>query len=144
MTFAEQGIEIPSAAFGPEVLTQCPKCSGERRKKSAKCLSVNTEKRVWVCHHCGWTGGLQDRPRDTPQRRRPEYRRPDPRPQLTLPQNAVDWFRSRAITDAVLLRNRIDYGRAYYAAARGPQRDGDFPILPKRRACKSKVSHHPR
>jgi twinkle protein len=115
-TFTEYGIEIPHAASGPEVQTTCPRCSHERRKKNAKCLSVNTVKGAWACHHCGWTGGLgidNDRPREPRHWQRPQYRRPDPRPQLTLPQNAVDWFHSRGITDAVLSRNRIDYGRAY-------------------------------
>ena len=116
MNFAEAGIEITHTAAGPEVHTTCPKCSHERRKKNAKCLSVNTEKRTWICHHCGWKGGLgksDDLPREPQHWRRPQYRRPDPRPQLTLPQNAVDWFHSRGITDAVLSRNRIDYGRVY-------------------------------
>jgi twinkle protein len=115
ITFADHGIEIPTTSPGPEVQTMCPKCSGERRKKNAKCLSVNTEKRCWVCHHCGWTGGLPDtdRSRETCHWNRPKYRRPDPRPQLTLTHNAVEWFRSRGITDDVLLRNRIDYGSAY-------------------------------
>jgi twinkle protein len=116
MTFAEQGIEIPASASGPEVQVTCPKCSQERRKKNAKCLSVNVEKLTWLCHHCAWTGGLSegaDRRNQQHHWQRPQYRRPDPRPQITLPQNAVDWFRSRGITDDVLLRNRVDYGRAY-------------------------------
>jgi twinkle protein len=116
MTFAEHGIEIPHSASGPEVATTCPKCSHERRKKTAKCLSVNTDKRVWHCNHCGWTGGLgegNDRPREPQHWRRPQYRRPDPRPTLTLPQNALEWFHARGITDAVLSRNQIDYGSAY-------------------------------
>jgi twinkle protein len=115
MTFAEHGIEIPPSASGPEVQVTCPKCSQERRKKNAKCLSVNTEKHTWVCHHCGWTGGLGKGDAQPLERhwQRPQYRRPDSRPQITLPQNAVDWFRSRGITDEVLLRNRVDYGRAY-------------------------------
>ena len=82
-TFAEAGIEIPTAANGPEVHTTCPKCSHERRKKNAKCLSVNTEKRTWICHHCGWTGSLRDIDswRSTPRHwQRPKYRRPEPRP----------------------------------------------------------------
>ena len=110
-TFAQLGIEIPAIAAGPEVQTTCPKCSHERRKKTAKCLSVNTEKGAFVCHHCGWAGSVND---SRPERRRKQFRRPDPRPQITLPQNALDWFRNRGITDAVLLRNRIDYGRIYF------------------------------
>jgi twinkle protein len=112
MTYAEHGIEIPHAASGPEVQTTCPRCSHERRKKNAKCLSVNVEKQVWHCNHCQWAGGLkEDRPREA--RRPPQYRRPDPRPQLALPQNALDWFHSRGITDPVLARNRLDYARVY-------------------------------
>lgn len=79
--------------------------------KTAKCLSVNIEKGVFTCHHCGWSGSVND---DRPARRRQQFRRPDPRPQLTLPQNALNWFHSRGISDAILLRNRIDYGRAYF------------------------------
>jgi twinkle protein len=115
-TFADHGIDIPHTAARPEVATTCPKCSHQRRKKGAKCLSVNIHKRAWHCNHCGWAGGLSEgstRPHDPHHWRRPKYRRPDPRPQLTLPQNAIDWFRSRGITDAVLSRNRIDYGRSY-------------------------------
>lgn len=36
----------------------CPKCSHDRKKKNIKCLSVNIEKRVFRCHHCGWTDRL--------------------------------------------------------------------------------------
>jgi twinkle protein len=111
MTFADQGIEIPTTAAGPEVQTTCPKCSHARRKKSAKCLSVNIEKGVFTCHHCGWSGSLND---SRPEHRRNQFRRPDPRPQIALPQHALDWFHDRGITDAVLLRNRIDYGQVYF------------------------------
>ncbi len=116
MTFADHGIEIQAGASGAEVQTTCPKCSQERRKARAKCLSVNVEKECWVCHHCGWTGGLgrgDDRQRKPRHWQRPQYRQPDPRPQLALPQNALDWFHDRGITEAVLSRNRIDYGLAY-------------------------------
>jgi twinkle protein len=115
MTFADAGIEISSTASGPEVQTTCPRCSRERKKKTAKCLSVNTEKKTWICHHCGWTGGLgkgDQRPHET-HWNKPAHRRPDPRPNIALPQNALDWFRERGITDGVLLRNGIDYGRVY-------------------------------
>ena len=80
-SFADFGIEIPRGATGPEVYTTCPKCSGDRRKRSAKCLSVNLEKGVWCCHHCDWSGGLRDEePSRTYRSRRPQYRRPGPLP----------------------------------------------------------------
>ncbi|MBI4523710.1 MAG: toprim domain-containing protein [Deltaproteobacteria bacterium] len=116
MSFADHGIEIPQTASGPEVQTTCPRCSDQRRKNKAKCLSVNVEKGAWICHHCGWAAGLgkdSNRPGEPTHWRRAQYRRPDPRPQLTIPQHGVDWFHSRGITDAVRSRSRIDYGRVY-------------------------------
>jgi len=51
-TFLDYGIHIPSDATG-QYYTTCPICSETRRKKNAKCLSVNVEEGVWKCHHCG-------------------------------------------------------------------------------------------
>jgi twinkle protein len=56
-TFADYGIHL-GGKTGIEVQTTCPQCSASRRKKNAKCLSVNTEKGVWICHHCDWRGSL--------------------------------------------------------------------------------------
>lgn len=42
-----------------EVATLCPECSHTRKNKTARCLSVNTDKGVWICFHCGWKGGLK-------------------------------------------------------------------------------------
>lgn len=58
-TWIDFGINIPSNARGPEVFSQCPQCSPTRKKKkNAKCLSVNLDKGCWFCNHCGWAGGL--------------------------------------------------------------------------------------
>lgn len=37
---------------------QCPSCSGERRNKHQRCLSllVEPDRLVWTCHHCMWSG----------------------------------------------------------------------------------------
>ncbi len=59
LTFADFGIKIDEKQAG-EVSALCPKCSHTRKKKTAPCLSVNLDKRVWVCHHCGWKGRLED------------------------------------------------------------------------------------
>ena len=56
-TFIDFGIEIPPNRSG-EVRTTCPQCSPNRKKSSEPCLTVNTDKQVWFCHHCGWRGGL--------------------------------------------------------------------------------------
>ena len=44
-----------------EIYTTCPICSHTRKKKSNKCLSVNIEKGIWICHHCGWSGCLKNK-----------------------------------------------------------------------------------
>jgi twinkle protein len=56
-SFADFQIQIPAGRSG-EIDTLCPQCSSQRKKKHARCLSVNIEKGVWQCNHCGWAGGL--------------------------------------------------------------------------------------
>lgn len=113
-SFSDVGIVIPAGAAGPEVYITCPVCSQHRKKSKERCLSVNIEKNTWNCHHCGWKGGLSDEPEREPRGKKREYKRPDPRPSLVLPQNIVDWFNKRGISDAVLLRNRIDFGNVFF------------------------------
>jgi twinkle protein len=72
-TFADFGIQLGGKS-GIEVQTTCPQCSATRRNKTAKCLSVNTEKNVWLCHHCDWRGNLKAG-EESPGRRL--YVRPD-------------------------------------------------------------------
>jgi hypothetical protein len=56
-TWADVGITLPSGTTG-EVRTTCPQCSPTRRKNRVACLAVNAETGTWLCHHCGWKGGL--------------------------------------------------------------------------------------
>jgi twinkle protein len=114
--YAAAGIELPAAAAGPEVLTTCPRCRANRKKHGAKCLSVNIVMRCWCCHHCGWADGLRGATTGQPPRRRQTYRRPDPRPQLLMPPQALDWFHARGISEEVLVRNRVEYGRVFMPA----------------------------
>lgn len=106
-TFADFRIQIPSGRGG-EVDTVCPECSPTRRKKHAKCLSVNVEKGVWLCAHCGWKGTLAegaDRP-NTDHWHKPKFRRPEPLPESN-PDPLLDWFAERGITAEVVQRNGI-------------------------------------
>lgn len=112
-TFADYGIEIPSGASG-EIDTTCPECSQTRKKKNARCLSVNIDKGVWCCAHCGWTGGIgKDSHRSELHWRKPEFRKPEPRPRANLPQKALTWFQSRGITEPVLIRNQVSFASVY-------------------------------
>lgn len=115
-SFAGYRIELPYNAAG-EVYTTCPECSQSRKKKLAKCLSVNVEKEVWVCHHCGWKGGLlagPDRIRSE-HWAKPKYIKPSPEKacQIEIPRKTLDWFLARGITENVVARNRIIRGEVY-------------------------------
>lgn len=111
-TFADFGIRLPPGAHG-EVDTTCPECSHTRRKKTARCLSVNTEKGTWLCHHCGWSGGLSEGSRRLDVAwRKPAYRRPEPLPEKPV-DSIVQWFAERGIPREVLERNRIRPARVY-------------------------------
>lgn len=111
-TFHDFGIEIPHGRSG-EIDVICSKCSHLRKKKTARCLSVNVDKGVWNCAHCGWTGGLLEGAKTfDPAWRKPAYRRPDPL--VSRPINRVaDWFKERGISGDVLLRNRVTEARVW-------------------------------
>ncbi len=115
-TFADYGIEIPPGRSG-EVDTLCPKCSHTRRHNPRhRCLSVNTHTGVFLCHHCGWSGGLGTA--DTngygarlrrDERPRRQYAKPEPVPDdPDLPAHTLAWFADRGISEATVRRNRID------------------------------------
>jgi putative DNA primase/helicase len=56
-SWASFGIDLPQHATG-SVRTICPKCSASRRKALDRCLSLDIDKGVWYCWHCGWRGRL--------------------------------------------------------------------------------------
>lgn len=115
-TFADYRIDVPQSASG-EVYTTCPECSQSRKKKTVKCLSVNADKGVWCCHHCGWKGGLVDGPDRIRMTHwaRPKYVKPDPEKAANtgLPERTVEWFAKRGIPASVVARNRIVRGEVY-------------------------------
>lgn len=107
-TWADYGIDLRGRS-GVEVQTTCPQCSSQRKKKRAACLSVNTDKGVWLCHHCGWSGtlgGEQVRP-NFRHWAKPTYRKPEPIRVEGLHERHLAWFAERGITSDVLRRNRI-------------------------------------
>jgi len=111
-TFAEFGIVLPGGASG-EIDVTCPKCSPERKKKHARCLSVNVSKGVWNCAHCGWCGGLSEGEKrlELPWRK-PQFRRPAPLTPRAEP--GIDaWLASRGISAEVAARNKVTYATVY-------------------------------
>lgn len=127
-TWADYRIDVNPNAVG-EVDTTCPECSPQRKKKTARCLSVNLDKQTWVCHHCGWTGGLGDGARKSEPHWRQPPRRPPELPVSGLLPAVVDWFASRGIPESVLVRNGIVSVSAYMPQIEDKTRCIVFPYL---------------
>ena len=60
--YLDFNIDAPDTGSG-EHRTICPNCEPTRSHKGEKDLSVNLSKQTWLCHHCGYTGGLSDDPK---------------------------------------------------------------------------------
>jgi len=124
-SFAEFGILLPPGAAG-EVDVTCPQCSAQRRNKRARCLSVNVQKGLWTCHHCGWRGTLKDGEQAPPTR--VVFRRPDP--VTAAPADAArTWLHQRGITDAVIERNQLGMVDAYMPQLEARVRCVVFPYF---------------
>jgi twinkle protein len=114
-TFAEHGIrvQVPGAE---EQKTTCPRCSETRRNKTERCLSVNTIKGIWLCHHCQWSGSL-----DGKSHRRiewaalPSEKLPKPMPN-PLREKLIEYFAGRSIPADVLGRNNVTMEERFVAA----------------------------
>lgn len=130
-TWAEFGIEVSSQAHG-EVDVTCPQCSPTRKKKTARCLSVNVDEATWLCHHCGWSGSLKQGARDSREEhwRKPAYIRPAPRP---IPDDAdpilIEWFAKRRISWPVIQRNHISLQVVYMPQVEDRVKAICFPYL---------------
>lgn len=110
-TWEELGVEIPHGKHG-NIKTLCPKCSRNRRNSREKCLSVNVEKGLLKCHHCGWAGSLDGKDWRDPilgRRHTPKpYRKPDPLPaEADLTPAALAFFEQRRISRSVVAANQI-------------------------------------
>lgn len=127
-TFADFGIEVSGNASG-EVTAVCPQCSNQRRKKRAKCLSVNATDGVWNCHHCGWAGTLkQGGHRNELHWQKPEWRRPSPLP-VNETEQMFSWFANRGITSEVVRRNGITTTTVYMPQIEEETRALAFPFM---------------
>ena len=118
-TFADFKIDLHGGS-GVEVTTTCPQCSAKRKNSKAKCLSVNTEKGVWVCHHCDWRGTLKAGEEQT-------GRKIYTRPVWTEapPSDAVSaWFVARGILPEIVAQEGILRQTAYM-----PQLEDDVPCI---------------
>lgn len=95
----KRGIELRGRQSG-QVKTHCPKCAHTRKKKGDPSLSVDIDKGLWNCHHCGWAGSVN------------EYVRPEPRQTITQ-EGIMDYFRKRGIKDETVLAFQITQGNEW-------------------------------
>ncbi|MBT4681541.1 MAG: toprim domain-containing protein [Chloroflexi bacterium] len=112
-TYQDYGIELPMTVAGQKYAT-CPKCSESRKKSNDKCLGVDTDRQIWHCNHCGWSGMLKnhiDLPTRTP---RPKYKKPDWKPTKDLPKKVIQYFKDRGISESTLKNNDIQYDNEIY------------------------------
>lgn len=137
---AEADLHPPSLRPGTYELL-CPRCSGDRRKKNRRCLSLTIRgdnDAVWVCQHCDWTDNFRDRSRNDGQRRhsgngsgRPhpaplrEFRRPTPEPN---PQISPETLRKLADRRS-LSAGTIEAAGVYETQHFFPQVSRELPCL---------------
>jgi twinkle protein len=90
------GIDLRNKWSG-EVKTTCPKCAHQRKKKNDPSLGVNIDDGVWKCHHCGWSGSVN------------QYVRPEARPQVKT-EGILSYFTKRAILSETVTKFQISEG----------------------------------
>lgn len=131
--FIDYGIDVDESASG-NVKTTCPECSASRKKSGEKCLSVDVKEGVWLCHHCGWSGGLNGEA-DTK-----EYHREPWTPEMNqdfayqhhwteLPVKVMEWFQQRGITGRTLIDCRIGYGEVWMPQVEAKRKAIAFPYF---------------
>lgn len=102
--FLEYGIDTKGRS-GDLKLT-CPKCSPTRKNKSDRCLSVNTEKGLYNCHHCQWSGNVN-------LTKKKEYIKPV-KINADVSERLVKWFAKRGISEATVAHWKIGESKEYF------------------------------
>src|SRR3954447_17277086 len=90
---ADHGIRLRREQPG-EHRCPCPRCAEAKPRRGDDALAVKLEPdggATWVCHRCGWSGGLPP-----PREARPTPTRPAPPPRPAEPDPAAERKRERA------------------------------------------------
>jgi twinkle protein len=130
-SYADFGIILTSTRTDPNgnAYTTCPQCKNTRRKnKNSKCLSVNTYKEVWNCHHCGWSGTLKGSGKQWKADsgwNLPEWSLPAlPVDKKPVPESIYQWFEKRGIE-----REYVDKHKILYRSTWVPQLECYAPVI---------------
>ena len=88
--------------------TVCPECSHSRKKKTDKCLSVDLDRGLYKCHHCGVSGAKHKfQPKEIVIVEMPKLNTTD------LSEKMFAYFQSRHISTTTIKRNKITEGARY-------------------------------
>jgi len=90
------GIDLRNKWSG-EVKTTCPKCAHQRKKKNDPSLGVNIDDGVWKCHHCNWSGSVN------------QYVRPQMR-EVVKTEGIFSYFTKRGIKSETVLHFKVSEG----------------------------------
>lgn len=110
MTFEDYGIILPNGKSHGEITMLCPECSHTRKKKHDKCLSVNIDKQVWHCNHCGFKGYVKPDKNIV-------YKIPEWKNNTELSDLTVKWFETRKISQGTLKRAKVTDGMEWMPKA---------------------------
>lgn len=113
-TFADFGIDIAPG----ERRAFCPQCSASRKKNYIKDLSVDQDRGVWFCHHCGWAGGLGGTPEEKEHAEK-MFRMPRFVESEVTDEHVLKWFTERGISKRTLSAFHIKSGRAWMQGPNG-------------------------
>ena len=78
--------------------TLCPQCSPGRTKSYERCLSVDQEKGVWYCHHCGWHGGTGGTQEEGEEAARKVFAKPHFRESGVTDKKCLKWLMDRGLS----------------------------------------------
>lgn len=95
---------------GNSGVTICPKCSHERKKKNVPCLSVTIDTGLYNCHHCDWSGCVNETQKMEVKK---EYFKPVFTNRTELSEKEVNYFFKRGISQDTLLKMKVTSGLEY-------------------------------
>ena len=111
-TFDQLGIEIPFRRNSGKVKTTCPHCSATRHNPRDRSLSVDLDRGLWKCHHCGWSGALSQYSAPKAYAKQ-EYKKPAQhaidRSSASKMSTALNYVRSRKISAEAIAQAPIEF-----------------------------------
>ncbi|MCM1029746.1 MAG: toprim domain-containing protein [Pseudoflavonifractor sp.] len=131
--FSDYGIKVPDWRRTGRMKVACPKCGPTRGNPRDPSLSVDFDKGLWNCHHCGWCGRLRRDPQgaealraealsETARRNsRParEWKKPKATPRGEFSPRLLAWLNGRGLSEATLKEAGVDEGEEIFRTKEG-------------------------